>query len=124
MSYIVKPSDDGKYIILKHWGVINRKITTERNLEAHKLGAELGITRHLVDLTEAKHVDTVINTYKFAYEDMRFQGGINKKARVAVLVSPEDHSHDFVETVTRNAGQNVRLFRDREAAIAHLLRDF
>ena len=123
MSYSIKPSDDGNYIILKHWGEINRELTTKRNLEAHALGAELGITRHLVDLTEAKHVDTVTNTYEFAYKDMRFLSGIKKNARVAVLVSPDDHSHDFVATVARNAGQNVTLFRDREAAIQHLLKN-
>jgi len=124
MSYSIKPSENGKYIILKHWGEIDRELTTQRNLEAHALGAKLGITRHLVDLTEARHVDTVMNTYEFAYEDMQFLPGINKNARVAVLVSPDDHSHDFVETVTRNAGQNVTLFRDREAAIQHLLKDY
>jgi hypothetical protein len=78
MSYFTKPSDDGNYIILKHWGEINRELTTKRNLEAHALGAELGITRHLVDLTEAKHVDTVTHTYEFAYKDMRFLPGIKK----------------------------------------------
>lgn len=124
MSYSIKPSEDGKYIILKHWGNINRELATQRNLEAHALGAKLGIARHLVDLTEAQHVDTVMNTYEFAYEDMQFLPGINKNARVAILVSSDDHSHDFVETVTRNAGQNVTLFRDREAAIQHLLKDF
>jgi len=118
---MIKVSDDGKYVILKHWGEINSEITTQRNLEAHALGMKLGITRHLVDVTEATHVDSATNTYKFAYEDMRLLPGINKKARVAVLVSPDDHSHDFVETVTRNAGQNVTLFRNREAAIKHLL---
>ena len=123
MSYTIRPSEDGHYIILKHCGEINSEMTTQRNLEAHALAAKLGITRHLVDLVDAKHVDTVANTYKFAYEDMRFLPGINKNARVAVLVNPDDHSHDFVETVTRNAGQNVTLFRDREAAIQHLLKD-
>jgi CBS-domain-containing membrane protein len=123
MSYTIKVSADGKYIILKHWGVINSEVTTQRNLEAHALGAKLGISRHLVDVTEATHVDSATNTYKFAYDNMRTLPGINKKARVAVLVSPDDHSHDFVETVTRNAGQNVTLFRDREAAIKHLLAD-
>ena len=124
MSYSIKPSEDGKYIILKHWGEINRELTTQRNLEAHLLAAELGITRHLVDLTEAVHVDTITHTYEFAYKDMRFLPGINKFACVAVLVSPDDHSHDFVATVARNAGQNVTLFRDRETAIQHLLDDF
>ena len=124
MSYTIKPSEDGKYIILKHWGEIDRELTTQRNLEAHALGAKLGITRHLVDLTEAKHVDTVTQTYEFAYKDMRSLPGINKTARVAVLVSPDEHSHDFVATVASNAGQNVTLFRDREAAIQHLLKDY
>jgi hypothetical protein len=39
---------------------------------------------------------------------------------VALLVDPEDHSHDFVETVGRNAGLNVTLFRDRDAAKQYL----
>lgn len=123
MTYTIKPSTDGKYIILKHWGKINSDQTTQRNLEAHALGEKLGITRHLVDVTEAQHVDTVMNTYKFAYEDMRLLPGINKKARVAVLVSPDDHSHDFVATVAQNAGQSVKMFRNREAAIQYLLEE-
>jgi hypothetical protein len=119
---MITPSEDGKYIILKHYGEINSELAMKRNLEAHALGAKLGITRHLVDVTEARNVDSPMNTYKFAYEDMRIPPGINLNASVAVLVSPEDHSHDFVETVTRNAGQNVTLFRDRESAIKYLLK--
>jgi uncharacterized cupredoxin-like copper-binding protein len=122
MSYTITPSEEGKYIILKHYGEINSELAMERNLEAHALAAKLGITRHLVDVTEAKNVDSVTKTYKFAYEDMTMPPGINKFACVAVLVSPEDHSHDFVETATQNAGQNVTLFRDRESAIKHLLK--
>lgn len=60
-------------------------------------------------------------TFKFAYEDIIAPPGIDKKARVAILASPEDHSHDFVETATRNAGLDVTLFRDRGLAIRHLL---
>jgi len=122
MSYTIKPSEDGKYIVLKHWGELTSALAMERNLEAHALGAELGITRYLVDGTESRNVDTVTKTYKFAYEDIKIPPGINQNARIAMLVSPEDHSHDFVETVTRNAGQDVTLFRDREKAIDHLLK--
>ena len=42
-------------------------------------------------------------------------------ARVALLVSPGDHSHDFVETAARNAYLDVTLFRDKDAAVRHLL---
>lgn len=121
MSYEIYLSEDGKYIVAKHWGELTSEIVMQRTLEAHALGDELGITCHLMDVTEAVNVDSVTKTYRFAYEEMRALPGINLDARVAVLVSPEDHSHDFVETVTRNAGQDVRLFRDRALAIQHLL---
>lgn len=72
-------------------------------------------------MTESRNVDTISRIYEFAYEDMKTPEGIDKNARVALLVSPEDHSHDFVETVARNTGMDVTLFRDREAAINHLI---
>ena len=122
MSYEIYLSDDGKYIVTKHWGEITSELVIKRTLEAHAMGEKLGITRHLMDVTEARNIDSVTKTYKFAYKDIENVPQINLNARVAVLVSPDDHSHDFVETVTRNAGQNVTIFRDRELAIKHLLK--
>jgi hypothetical protein len=121
MSYKIFLSEDQKYIILEQWGEINGELATQRVLEAHALGAKLDIARYLVDLTEARNVDSVGKSYQYAYEDTKNIPGINKNARVAMLVSPEDHSHDFVETVLRNSGHNVTLFRDRGLAIQHLL---
>lgn len=121
MAYTISPSEDQKYIVLKHWGKLNGKLALERVIEAHILGAKLGITRYLIDLTEARNVDTVTNSYWYAYKDMQMPPEVDKNACVAMLVSPEDRSHDFVETVLRNAGHNVTLFRERELAIKHLL---
>ena len=121
MSYAIRPSEDGEYIILKHWGEINNKLGVERVIEAQALGAKLGISRYLVDVTEAWNADSAPESYKYAYEDAKTAPGINANVRVAMLVDPEDHSHDFVETVLRNAGHNVTLFRDRDSAISHLL---
>jgi len=122
MSYEINLSEDGKYIITKHWGEITSDLVIQRTLKAHALGKKLGITRHLMDVTEARNIDSILETYEFAYKDIGDVSGINMRVRVAVLVSPEDHSHDFVETVTRNAGQDITLFRDRELAIKHLLK--
>jgi hypothetical protein len=120
-SYSIYPSDDGKYIISKHWGVFTSDVLMQRIQEAHKLGEELGITRHLMDVTEARNVDSVTKTYRFAYKEIGHYPGISLKVKVAVLVSPEDHSHDFAETATRNAGQDITIFRDRESAVRYLL---
>lgn len=116
-------SADGKYIIQKIVGEINAEIALKYNLEAHALGRELGIRRYLSDLTECRNTDTVFDNYDFAHHDMPITPGIDRFARVAVLVDPDDHSHDFVETVAQNAGLDVTLFYSRAAAIQHLTRE-
>ena len=121
MSYTISPSEDGKYIVLKYFGDVSRKLSIERVIEAHALGEKLGINSYLVDLTEARNIDSIPDLYTYAYEDTKIASGFNLNARVALLADPDDHSHDFVETVLRNAGHNVVLFRDRESAIKHLL---
>ncbi len=121
MSYTIGLSDDHKYIVIKVKGEMTSKLAMQQNVEAHALGTRLGIHLYLVDVTEARNVDTAVSTYNFANEDMHEEPVIDVHARVAMLVSPEDHSHDFVETTSRNAGLDVTLFRDRKLAIRHLL---
>jgi hypothetical protein len=121
MSYKILVSEDKKYIITKHWGEITSEMIMKRTIEAHALGKKYGITRHLMDVTEAKNVEPVIKTYEFAYRDVLETPGFDLNVRVAVLITPGDHSHNFAETVARNAGQDITIFSDREAAIKHLL---
>ncbi|HMQ55785.1 MAG TPA: hypothetical protein PKE64_27790 [Anaerolineae bacterium] len=123
MAYTITPAPDGRYIVITVTGTINRQTAMQYNLEAHALGQQLGIDCFLVDVTEARNTDTVIDTYDFAYHDMSEAPALMFEARVAVLVSPGDHSHDFVEVVARNAGLNMTLFTDRDQAVQHLLRD-
>ncbi|MBN1827164.1 MAG: hypothetical protein JW958_12980 [Candidatus Eisenbacteria bacterium] len=119
MPHTITPSPDRTYIELKATGEVNRAVAMRQNVEAHALGRNLGIHRYLVDMTECRNTETELDTYSFAYEDMMTER-VDKKARVALLVRPDDHSHDFVETVSRNAGLDVTLFRDRALAEKHL----
>lgn len=121
MRYTIGVSEDNRYIVITVKGEITRKDAVEQNLEAHALGKKLGINRYLVDVTEARNTDSVQNNYDFAYTDMHHIEGIDKLARVAAIVSPGDHSHDFIETVSRNAGFNLTIFSDPEEAKQHLL---
>ncbi len=121
MSSTNTVSSDGKYIIQKIVGEINAELAMQYNHESHALGRQLGIRRYLVDLTECHNTDSVLGNYGFAYKDMPTDERMDRLARVALLAAAEDHSHDFVVVVTRNAGLNVSLFRDRDEAIRHLL---
>ena len=120
MAYSIKASDDKKYIIVKVIGNISRQLAMQYNLEAHALGKELGIDRFLLDFTECRNTDTVLRNYKYVYDDMK-NPGINQLARTAMLVSPNDHSHDFIEALFKDAGTDVTIFHERELALWHLL---
>jgi len=121
MPFKLSLSDDERYVILKVWGDVTRQTAMEQNLEAHEFGRQRGVNRYLVDMSESRNVDTVLANYQFAYDDMEHTPGIDKAAKVALLVSEGDHSHDFIETVAKNAGLNVTLFTDEQKAIQHLL---
>lgn len=119
MKYSIAPSNDGKYIILKVVGQFGRHQALAWHLEAHKMGREMGVDHFLLDFSEGRNTDTVMRNYTFVSQDMR-NPGINLDARIAMLVSPYDHSHDFIEAMLKQEGVDVALFYDLEPAIAFL----
>jgi len=120
VSYRIQPAEEGSYIHIEVQGTINRAVGVELIIEAHSLGDELGIENYFMDLTQAVNDDTVSDQFHFANTDMAETPGLNRYAKVAALVAPEDHSHDFIETVLRNVGFNLRIFRCRSEAMAFL----
>jgi hypothetical protein len=122
-SRSIVPSSDRRYIILRVVGNYIRERAMTNIIEAHAMGRELGIHRYLVDMTESRNAESVLTNYEFARKEIWAAPEIDKTALVAVLVSPEDHSHDFVETVARNTGLRVTIFRDRARAEQHLTAD-
>lgn len=122
MEYSISISDDRCYIILKVVGEFTAGSFMKCIIEAHTLGKEMDIHRYLVDATNARNIDSAFGNYKFAYQDMKKTEGVDRLARVAGLVSPGDHSHDFVETVSTNAGLFLSLFTDLAEARDYLLK--
>lgn len=74
----------------------------------------------LVDVTGAVNSDVTEDSYDFAYRRLPQLSAHGAVPRVATLVSPDDHSHDFILLASQNAGFNVTLFRNRDAAEKHL----
>lgn len=120
MEYDISLSEDGNYIILMYKGDIDGEIALKATMEANELAKKIEVSCILVDAVESRNLDSVINNYDYAYEKLR-DVPINKQMLVALLVEPDDHSHDFIETLMINTGHNLKLFRDREQAIQHLM---
>ena len=119
MSYTITTSSDHRHVILKVTGYFGRQQALKYHLEAHQVGAEQGIERFLLDLTEGRNTDTVLRNYTFVSQDMKTPG-INLNARIAILVNPHDHSHDYLESFMRTAGIDAALFYEYDLAVAFL----
>jgi hypothetical protein len=84
------------------------------------LGQEKNINRFLFDLRSAPSLTNPAHDYNFAHYDMK-DLNMPRNHRAALLVDPEDKSHDLFETVMVNAGYSTRLFQDKCTAITWLV---
>jgi hypothetical protein len=120
MEYEISIAGNKQYILITVKGEMDIDMTMRYTHESNDLGQAEGIDKFLTDLTQARNKLRVIQNYEFAYEKVAPDPHLNQNAKVALLVSPGDHSHDFVETVLINAGLNIRLFRNRQIAMDYL----
>jgi hypothetical protein len=119
LDYQVSLSQDTKYIIIRVVKPMTNELGRRCGADAVELGITAGIKYYLFDLRGAHNVETSITNYQFAYREMG-EFSFPKNSRSALLTDPDDRSHDFMETVFRNAGYMVKLFTDEASAIAWL----
>lgn len=120
MNYEVKVSDSGKYIIVRVNTDMTRTLADQTGLEATHLGKKNNINLFLYDLRNSINKETVNANYIYAKQEVQ-KIEPDYANKIAMLVSQNDKSHDFVETVLRNAGHNVLIFHDEEKALSWLL---
>ena len=122
MTYKLEITDHQPYITMIVTGELTNHLIMEQNAALTKLAEEKNITIFLVDLVNARFVGSIVDQYDYANNYMYVSKDVNRHHRLSLLVDPDDHSHDFIETVLRNNGFDVTIFRDREKAIEHLLK--
>lgn len=119
MSYTITISENGQYIICRVTGSMTVEIAREFTREIDSISRAKHIKRFLTDVREAPNVSNIFQNYEYAYKDM-LDLELQRDIRSAILADTADTTHDFIETVVRNAGYNVRVFHDESAAIAWL----
>jgi hypothetical protein len=118
----VKVSDSGKYIIVSVNTDMTRELAERLSLEANHLARKNNTNLFFYDLRNSVNKESINSNYIFAKDNVkRIEPDFSNK--IAWLVNQNDKSHDFVETVLRNSGHNVLIFRDEEAALSWLLED-
>ena len=119
MNYTLGISKNGRYLICRVNSLVTLEVAREFTMALDQLSRDRRVKRFLVDVRGAPNVANPFQNYGFANKDMAGLD-LQRDVRSAILVDPADHSHDFVETVTQNAGYGVRKFTDEGAAIAWL----
>lgn len=116
MEYTISLSKSGDYIIIKSYLPLTTEIGRRFGIEATRLSNEKNLKKFLFDFRGAPNVQSVSKNIAFAKKEL--DGfGFPRTACSAILVSPNDKSHDFIVKVFNNAGFNVKLFTDESAAI-------
>lgn len=115
---------EGGYIICELNGDIDRTGAQVFIKSMFELGSQTGISLIVIDARNARNTMGPFENHFVMYKDMQsaikeLQSNISK-LRMAVIVDPEDKSHNFVETLAYNAGYRFKLFQDEEAALAWL----
>lgn len=123
MKYEISISEDKTFVRIRVFGSITDEMNKEFAEKAILTARENNLLNHLVDVRQAQHVSSTFDQYQFAYKDME-QMLLDKKSSIAVLARADDQSHNFIETVFRNAGYNCKLFIDEETAINWLSEGF
>ena len=119
MGYEISISENGKYIIIE----VVEPITGQLEKRFMKDGLDAlkayGIKKIFINVSKVPNVAGVVEQYQLAYDDAVSQE-LPRDTRIAIFAALDDHSHDFIETVFKNAGYNCSLFRDKNSAIEWL----
>ena len=119
MNFETTIAPSRKYLVCRVFVPITAEVARQIVVETEKLAQESGIKSRLIDVRNIRNISSVSGNYDLAYKDLD-KLHMARDSRVAVLVSPDDSSHDFALPAGRNAGFNVHKFTDRAVAIVWL----
>ena len=115
MDYQIEPSKENGFVKIKVYKSITADLEKFFAKEAIDVACRNRLLNYYVDVRGVPNVANTLDQYRLAYENMN-NFGLDGKSKIAVVHSQNDHSHDFIETVFRNAGYNCKLFTNEGEA--------
>ena len=112
-------SEDGTYIIQRMDVPVSNEVALQRASAAAEFANERGVFRLLSDVRGVPYTGTPFTHYEFAYM-MKSVVPTGHALKVAVVASPGDDSHDYLQIAAQTAHYNLRVFKDYEEAVRWL----
>ena len=118
MDYTIRLGASRRYVETHMHSPVTKELALKSQTDANKLAAQHDLTRFLVDVRG-------ISTQTGTLGDVLVAEGLRKtgmplSSMIAVLASPNDSQHDFIEKAAQNRGIILRVFKDEDAAVAWL----
>lgn len=120
MPYSVNISEDHSYIVITVKGEFASQQAMEFADISHEIAKSTGIQAMLVDLYDCRNAQSEQENYDMINKDFDGNPSVDRRTKIALYVHPDDHSHDFTQSVAQSDGHNIRIFRDRAEAISFL----
>lgn len=115
MDYRIDCDKTSGFVRISVYHTITADLERSFAKEAIEVARRNDLLNYYADVREVSNIASTLDQYYLAYEDMaRF--GLDRKSKIAVVHTPDDHSHDFIEIVFLNAGYRCGLFTDEEQA--------
>ncbi len=119
MDYEISISDPKAFLYIRINVPVTSDLVKTFIKDAIRKNNELELEKLLIDVRGVKNIASTWNNYNLVYRELK-EMGFNRGWKIAILVSPEDSSHDFIETLAKNAGYHCKLFREENRAIEWL----
>lgn len=119
MDFDLTLAPDRTYAVLTNYNDVTHALAIERQRAMQAFATAHGVSRFLIDTRERRFVGGTLDLYTFARSTLPKEG-FDRTWKVALVTSPDDDSHDFLETASQNVGYQVMVFKNSDDAMAWL----
>lgn len=122
MPWTVDYNADRGLITVTNVGVMSREAYHEEITRCKQLSDQHDVKRFLVDDLQLEPSLKLMELYDFP--DLYERMGVDHKSRIAVVAQPspaKKHKFDFFETICQNRGFSVKVFNDKDNALAWVM---
>lgn len=116
MKFNVRLTDQPALVRVDVYENITGELQREFTLAAVLAARDAELDQFLVDVHRVSNLSTLSDQFNFAYDDVPLMR-LEKGAKIAVIVSPHDLSHDFIRIALCNAGYDCAFFNDETEAL-------
>lgn len=122
MDFNLTLAENRSYAILTNHRDVSLLAARERQRAMQAFAAAHDVWRFLIDTREKRFTGGIMGLYTFGRDTLSNEG-FDIRWKVALVTSPNDDSHDFLETVCQNVGHRVMVFNNYDEATTWLCED-